>query len=178
MQMNKTGLTHVYYGYGKGKTTAALGLALRASGNGMRVVIVQFLKNADTSELKQLARLPEITVLRGKPGPLFGRAMSDEQKKEILKRHNENLTDAIALVREGICDMLILDEVLDAYQMELVDKGALLDLIRNKPQALELVITGHKESPEIMELAEYVTEMVKRKHPFDAGIKARKGIEY
>ena len=176
--MSATGLTHVYYGYGKGKTTAALGLALRASGNGMRVVIVQFLKNAATSELKQLARLPEITVLRGKPGPLFVRDMNEEQKNEILKHHNENLAAAIARVREGKCDLLILDEALDAYQMGLVDKDLLIDLIRNKPQALELVITGHKESPEIMEPADYVTEMVKRKHPFDTGIRARKGIEF
>lgn len=172
------GLVHVYYGNGKGKTTAALGLALRASGSGKKVVIVQFLKEANTSELNNLRLLPNVTVLRGTAAKVFVFNMTPEQLEETKKIQNSNLSKTIDIVNSGGCDLLILDEALDAYQLGLVDSNMFLDLIFNKPEALELVITGHKPDEEIIARADYVTEMVKIRHPYDKGIKGRKGIEF
>ena len=173
------GLTHIYFGNGKGKTTAALGLALRAAGCGQSVVIVQFLKDWINGELKSLALLPNVTVLRGKAsGGTFIHEMSDEQKAETKTIHDNNLKNALELQRNGQCDLLILDEALDAYALSVLDAGLFEDLLNNKPDALELVITGHKPDEKLVELADYVTEMVKRKHPYDCGVTARRGIEF
>lgn len=176
--MENTGLLHVYYGEGKGKTTAALGLALRASGQGLRVVIVQFLKNTPCGELKQLALLPRITVLRGQAGTRFSFQMSEEEQAETRQIHNDNLRQALALVAEGRCELLVLDEALDAYQLGLLDEDLLREALFGQSAAVERVITGHKASDWVLEGADYVTELVKRKHPYDQGVKARRGIEY
>jgi cob(I)alamin adenosyltransferase len=172
------GYTHVYYGFGKGKTTAALGLALRAVGNGYRVVIVQFLKGAQTGELAPLSLLPGVKVLRGQAGGGFARTMNTARLAHTKRIHDENLRTALDCVRRGECDMLILDEVLDAYQMGLVD-GALFErAVREKPERLELVITGHMPEPWVMACADYISEIVKKKHPYDSGVAARAGVEY
>lgn len=172
------GLIHVYYGYGKGKTTAALGLALRTAGCGKKVVLVQFLKDSKTSELNCLQLLPNITVLRGTAAKAFVRDMTPEQLEETKKIQDANLSKALDIVRPGDCDLLILDEALDAYQLGLLDGALFLELVFNKPDALELVVTGHKPDDIIISRADYVTEMVKIKHPYDKGMKARKGIEF
>ncbi len=170
------GLTHVYYGNGKGKTTAALGMALRASGQGLKVVIVQFLKNAPTGELVQFSGIPNVRVIRGTAGG-FVRSMSDEQKEITRKMQNDHLKEAMALVKMGQCDMLVLDEVLDAYQLDMLDGDLLREIVCAKPEGLELVITGHEPVDWIMDNADYITEMKKWRHPFDKGVGARKGIE-
>lgn len=172
------GLTHVYYGYGKGKTTAALGLALRAAGVGKKVVIVQFLKDSNTGELKSLGLLPDVTVLRGTAAKVFARDMDAVQLEETKIIQNGNLQKALDIVKAGACDLLILDEALDAYQLGLLDEQLFLDLVNHKPQSLELVITGHKPDTQIMEKADYVTEMRKVKHPYDKGVPARRGVEF
>lgn len=177
--MENKGLIHLYYGNGKGKTTAALGLALRASGCGKKVVILQFLKDMKSGELCQLALLPNTTVLRGKaPGHAFSFNMTDAEKAETRAIHDENLQKAITLVQAGECDLLVLDEVLDAYQLALLDEGLLRSLICDKPPALELVLTGHRPTDWVVTEADYVTEMVKIKHPYDRGIRARRGVEF
>jgi cob(I)alamin adenosyltransferase len=172
------GLIHLYYGYGKGKTTAALGLALRSAGCGKKVVIVQFLKDSNTGELNCLKLLPNVTILRGTAAKVFVRDMTPEQLEETKRIQNSNLMKAVEIVKSGDCDLLILDEALDAYQLSLLDSALLSDLLYNKPEALELVITGHKPDDGIIARADYVTEMVKIKHPYDRGIKGRKGIEF
>lgn len=176
--MNEKGLIHVYYGFGKGKTTAALGLALRVSGWGMQVVIVQFLKNTPCGELLSLAQLPNITILRGKAGKGFVEGMDVAMRKATREIHDANFAKAVDLVEKGQCDVLILDEVMDACQLGLLDEEAFAQLIHNKPRALELVITGHEPIDWVIDKADYVTEMTKVKHPYDAGIAARKGIEF
>lgn len=173
------GLTHVYYGDGKGKTTAALGLALRASGCGKNVVIVQFLKDWKCGELNPLALLPGITVLRGKaPGSMFVKEMNDEELIKTKTIHDENLVKALYMQKNGQCDLLVLDEAIDAYHLGVLDAEMFEELLSNKPETLELVITGHNPDKRLLELADYVTEMVKRKHPYDSGITARSGIEF
>jgi cob(I)alamin adenosyltransferase len=173
-----TGLIHVYYGNGKGKTTAALGLALRASGCDKKVVLVQFLKDSNTGELQPLCRLPGVTVLRGTAAAKFVRDMTDDELEETKRIQNGNLAEALKLVAGGGCDLLILDEAMDAYQLGLLDETVFLSLIRQKPENLELVITGHKPEPAVLEAADYVTEMVKIKHPYDKGIMGRRGVEF
>ncbi|MEL4105813.1 cob(I)yrinic acid a,c-diamide adenosyltransferase [Oscillospiraceae bacterium WX1] len=172
------GLTHVYYGYGKGKTTAALGLALRASGCGKKVLLVQFLKDSNTGELCNLKILPGVTVLRGTAAKKFVRDMTPDELAETKRLQNDHLKKAVSLVEAGNVDLLILDEALDAYQLGLLDETLFLELVFNKPSSLELVITGHRPDEKIMAAADYVTEMVKHKHPFDNGIKARRGVEF
>ena len=173
------GFTHVYCGDGKGKTTAALGLGMRAWGCGLKVVLVQFLKDFPTGELIALEQLKGFTVLRGKAsGKLFTKDMSEEDKVATKAIHDENLARAISLVEDGTCDLLILDEALDAYALGLLTELPFQELVREKPANLELVITGHAPIDWINANADYVTEMKKRKHPYDIGIHARKGIEF
>jgi len=172
------GLVHVYYGYGKGKTTAALGLCLRACGSGKKAVVVQFLKDTPSGEIKSLGCLENVTLLRGKAGAMFVTDMTEEQKAETRRIHDENLKKALDLVRRGECDLLILDEAMDALQFDVLDEGLVRGLLENKPRELEVVITGHKPIGWVLDRADYITEMVKIRHPFDKGIPARKGIEF
>lgn len=173
------GLIHIYFGDGKGKTTAALGLALRASGCGKSVVIVQFLKDWKCGELGSLALLPGITVFRGKsPGAVFIHEMSGEEKLATKTIHDENLKKALDMQERGQCDLLILDEAIDAYNLGVLDAEIFEGLLANKPEQLELVITGHNPGSQLLERADYATEMIKRKHPYDKGVTARQGIEF
>ena len=176
--MNRRGLIHIYYGYGKGKTTAALGLVLRACGYDMKVVIVQFLKEMRTGELISLENLPNVTVFRGAATAEFTNTMSKDEKDRTTNIHNNNLEKALKLVDEDQCDLLVLDEVLDAYQMGMVDEKLFERIVLNKPKGLELVITGHKKTDWVMKKGDYITEMVSVKHPYSKGIRARKGIEF
>lgn len=176
--MSTRGLIHVYYGSGKGKTTAALGLAFRASGYDMKTVIVQFLKNSPCGEVVSAERSENIEILRGKAGKAFAFTMSQEEKKETRAIHDLNLQKAKKLVESGECDLLILDEALDAYELGLLDEAAFRSMVMDKPEGLELVITGHRPIDWVLKRADYITEMVKHRHPYDAGIRARKGIEF
>jgi len=177
--MFENGLIHIYYGNGKGKTTAALGLALRAAGCGNKVVIVQFLKERICGEHKAFAEISNVMFLRGKPANgKFVRNMSDEEKQETKASQDESLKNALELVKTVQCDMLILDEVIDAYNLGVLDKELLDELLERKPDSLELVITGHNPDAHMLEKADYATEMVKRKHPYDEGVYARQGVEF
>jgi len=177
--MSEKGLIHIYYGDGKGKTTAALGLALRATGCGKNVVIAQFLKSWVCGEHNTISQLPNITLLRGETvGGKFVRDMSDEEKCETKTSQDECLKNAVLSVNEGQCDLLILDEAIDAFALGMLDAEILEEIIYKKPHALELIITGHKPDSRLLEHADYATEMIKRKHPYDEGINARQGIEF
>jgi len=177
--MSKKGLIHLYYGDGKGKTTAALGLALRAAGCGKNVVIVEFIKNWSSGEHSSLSQISNIKVFRGKAaGGKFIHEMNDEEKQETRASQDVSLKSALELVEAGLCDLLILDEATDAHELGVLDDGMLEDLIYNKPVFLELVITGHDPDERLLNHADYVTEMKKHKHPYDEGVSARRGIEF
>jgi len=177
--MSEKGLIHVYYGNGKGKTTAALGLALRAAGCGKNVVIVQFLKGWECGEHISLPSISNITLIRGKTaGGKFVYEMNDEEKQITKDLQNKSMKKALELIKKEQCDVLILDEAIDALKLEMLDPDIPENLIYNKPDSLELVITGHDPDKQLLERADYVTEMVKRKHPYDEGINARKGIDF
>ena len=167
------GLLHLYWGDGKGKTTAAMGLALRALGSGKRVVIVQFLKGGNSGEIPLLAQLGA-EIYRGKAGQKFVFQMTPEEKAATRELQNQNLAAAIAQP----ADLLILDECLDTVEAGLLTVQAVYTLLQNRPKGLEVVLTGRAAPPALLELADYHTRMQLVRHPFERGIPARFGIEY
>lgn len=175
--MNKR-LTHVYCGDGKGKTTAAAGLSIRAAGSGMKVVFLQFLKATESGEIEILRSLDNITVIRNEKNYGFFNRMTEEDKLAVVKLHNDNLKSAWELVESEHYDMLVLDEVCAAYNYNLIDRQLVEKLIKEKKGNLELVLTGRDPAPVFLEYADYVSEVKKIKHPYDRKITARKGIEY
>ena len=172
------GFIHIYCGDGKGKTTAALGLAIRAAGSGMRVHIVQLLKGNFTSELKIFEEISNITVERCGKNYGFTFKMSDEDKIQLSKCHNELLLHAEALMKSGNIDMLIIDEFNAAYEYNLLDRELADRIFFEKPNEIELVLTGRRPSEKFIAGADYVSEIQAVKHPFEKGIAARKGIEF
>ena len=177
--MSKKGLIHLYYGDGKGKTTAALGLAVRAAGCGKNVVFVEFIKNWNSGEHSSLSQISNIQVFRGKAaGGKFIHEMTDEEKLETKASQDECLEKALEQIEAKQCDILVLDEAIDAHKLGVLDTTLLEELIYNKPVSLELIITGHDSDERLKNHADYVTEMKKHKHPYDEGISARRGIEF
>ena len=171
----RTGLVHIYCGDGKGKTTAALGLAIRAAGHGLRVVIVQFLKGGQTGELSVLRSLPNVQVIRCEERLGFTFRMDEQQKRRAAAIQQELFAGAKACV--GRCDLLILDEIMAAINTGMVEMEQVVGLLSDRPQELEVVLTGRNPPEELVALADYVSEIHKVRHPFDRGIPARDGIE-
>ena len=120
---SKLGLIHIYTGNGKGKTTAALGLILRASGRGLKVVLGQFLKGRETGELRTLSLLPGVTVFRGKPLTKFSFQMNEQEKAEVLQSHNAFIQELASYCRKEETDLLVLDEVIGACGTHLLDES-------------------------------------------------------
>ena len=172
------GLIHIYCGDGKGKTTAAFGLALRAAGSGMRVHIVQLLKGNETSERNSLKFVPGITVSRCDRHYGFTSKMSDENKRELTECHNRLLKEAQELAENGSIDMLIIDEFNAAYEYNLLDRELAERIFFEKPEITELVLTGRNPAEKFIENADYVSEIKALKHPYRNGVRARKGIEF
>lgn len=168
-----TGLVHLYWGEGKGKTTAAMGLALRALGAGRRVVIVQFLKGRQTGEIPLLEQLGA-QVLRGKAGQKFSFQMDEEERAETRALQTEHLGRALALE----ADLLVLDEACAAWRKDLVDRELLRRAVLDRPQGREVVLTGRNPPDWMREAADYSTEMKCHRHPFERGIPARQGVEF
>jgi len=179
---SKLGLVQVFWGDGKGKTTSALGTALRACGNGYSVHLVQFMKNGAVSleeqipgEIKALDKFHEFSYKRfGMDGWVVGQPTQNQIK---------SCEDALAHIEDSLknsdYDIVIADEILYAVQLDLLNEGQIIELIKNKPEKKELILTGsHKLFEKIFELADLVTEIKKMKHPYDKGILARKGIEF
>jgi cob(I)alamin adenosyltransferase len=169
------GLVHVYTGNGKGKTTAALGLALRAAGAGLDVRIVQFMKASETGELEALKRLSDrITVCRfGKKEFVRDRGAGGD--REEAKKGLETARDALL---SGRYRLVILDEILPAIEMDLLSTNDVLNLMDLRHPGTELVLTGRNAPAELIEAADLVTEMREVKHYHSRGLPARRGIEY
>ena len=169
------GLIHLYCGDGKGKTTAAVGLAVRASGAGKRVIFTQFFKDGSSSEVEALKTLPGIRTIHAQTVKGFYRSMTPEQREQA----REDYTALFRQVAAGKdADLLILDEIVSACNRGVVTETLVTDFLRSKPAELEVVLTGRNPSPALMELADYITEMRKLRHPYDQGVPARKGIEF
>ena len=173
MKLSK-GYVHIYTGDGKGKTTAALGLALRAAGAGMKVFIAQFLKGKPSSEFIPLAKLSDsITFAQ------YGRdcLIKDKPTEEDKALAQQGLAESRQALMSGRYDLVILDEANVAVLFDLLSLDDLLDLIKKKPDHVELVFTGRKAHPKLIEAADLVTEMKEIKHYYTQGVLARAGIE-
>lgn len=174
----KERLTHLYFGNGKGKTTASMGLALRALGNGWRVVVVQFLKSHPSGEVAGLEQLGA-TVIRSEATMKFVFQMNEQEKQEARAVQQHMLDQALQLVDAGQVDLLVLDEAGSLCQLDMLeDMDSLRRLVEHKPAGLELVITAHEPAQWLLDAADYCTEMRCHRHPFDRGIPGRKGVEF
>jgi len=172
----KKGLIQVYTGDGKGKTTAALALALRAVGHGMKVLMIQFMKGGtEIGEVKAAQKLaPYLTIVP------MGRetfVSKDNPHPEDIKMAREGLLLSQKAIQNKEYDVVILDEINVAIEYGLISISDLLQLLDSKPKEVEIVLTGRNARPELLEKADLVTEMVKRKHYFNEGVPARKGME-
>ena len=172
----KKGLVQIFTGEGRGKTSAALGVALRALGHGLRVCIVVFMKgDYPYGEWEALSKLPNVNIAR------FGfRTFTDPAK--VKPEEIEQAKQALAAAREamlgGNYDLVVLDEVNIAVAWKLVELDEVVRLIGDKPPKVELILTGRQADARLVQLADLVTECLKIKHPYDKGIKARAGIDY
>ena len=178
--MERRGLVIVHTGEGKGKTTAALGLALRAWGGGLRVLILQFIKGGRTyGELSAVEKLAEAEgrIELRQLGLGFTRR-EDGREEEHKKAAKEALIEAKKETASGKWDLIVLDEINYAVKFGLLKEDEVLGLILEKPAPLHLVLTGRDAAPKIVEAADLVTEMKLLKHPFSEGIKAQRGIEF
>lgn len=174
-----TGLVHIYTGNGKGKTTAAIGLGIRACGNGLKVLMVQFLKGSQTGELAILKKLePNFKVCRNNEIKGFFWNMSQEQKDKLNEFTDQTFNFVLETTSAEEWDMLILDEVMGSISNGLISVQDIVNFIKNKPNKLEVVLTGRNAPQELIEIANYVSEINPIKHPFSTGIKGRKGIEF
>lgn len=163
----------VYTGDGKGKTTAALGLAMRAAGHGLRVLFIQFVKGRISGEHRFLERYPAFRLVKLNQGDSFS-----QSTEELTATTQESLDVVERELLGGQYDVIVLDEIFVAVEMGLVTEVALLGLLEKKPPAVELVLTGRNAPQEIMRRADLVTEMRAVRHPHDRGMAARPGIEY
>lgn len=171
-------MIHVYYGDGKGKTTAAMGLALRMLAAGVRVVIVQYLKDGESGEVRILSDRLGVPVFAGVPTGKFTWEMTNEELAAVRKAHDKNLAAALDEVEASGARLLVLDEVLDALAMGLVDAAAVTRVLERGTGELEVVLTGRNPSEDIASHADYLTEMACKKHPFEQGVPSREGVEY
>lgn len=171
-----SGLIHIYCGDGKGKTTAAIGLAIRAAGAGKKVVFAQFFKDGSSSEISVLQTVANIRTAHCDTVRGFWKRMSDAQKAQASKDYTNFFAEIVVLAKDA--DLLVLDEIVSACTHGTVAETSILDFLRDKPNGLEVVLTGRNPSEELLELADYVSEMRKIKHPYDCGIAAREGIEF
>ena len=159
-------MVHLYCGEGKGKTTAAMGLALRMAGRGKRVVVAQFLKGADSGERYALAMLPQVTLLPLPERVKFSFQLTPEEREAEQARYLALAEQARTLGAQPDCGLLVLDEVCAAV-ISCLDRAA-----------GEVVLTGRDPDPALVGRADYITEMGKLRHPFDLGTAARPGVEY
>jgi cob(I)alamin adenosyltransferase len=169
------GLIHVYTGTGKGKTTAAIGLGVRAAGDGLKVVMIQFMKGRRYSELDALEQIPNFTVVQ------FGRDefVSKEKPKQIdIDLAQKGLAYAKEIIHKQSYDVVILDEINVALEYHLIRLQDVLQLLMEKPESIELVLTGRHASSEIMKQADVVSEILEIKHPYQKGVLSRKGIDW
>lgn len=168
------GLVHIYYGEGKGKTTAAIGLTIRALGAGMKVLFCQFLKGRDTSEINILSALNGIDILRAPSPKKFTFQMNTEELTSLKEDNNNTLDQIIRLA--SMYDMVVLDEGIGAYSKNLLDSDKLLEFIDSKPLC-EIVLTGRGPDEDLLSRGDYISKIVKTCHPYDKGIPSRVGIE-
>jgi len=172
-------MIHIYTGDGKGKTTAALGQALRAVGYGKKIIMIQFLKGMESGELISVEKFgSNFEILRFDSSPKFFWNMDDKEKKELKEKIKDAFNFITSVIEDHKCDILIMDEIMGVLSNNLISKNNILNILNKKPEDMEIILTGRNVPEEILNIADLVTEMKMIKHPFQKGIPARKGIEY
>jgi cob(I)alamin adenosyltransferase len=169
------GFVHVYTGDGKGKTTAAIGLGVRAAGAGLKVIMIQFMKGRRYSEIDSIEKIPNFTVVQYGRDEFVSKEKPEQIDIDLAKKGFEH---AKKVTKEGKHDLVILDEINVAVDYNLISLKDLLKLVDEKPEKVELVLTGRYASPELVKSADLVTEMLEIKHPYQKGVLARKGIDH
>lgn len=177
MKKTDLGLIHIYCGDGKGKTTCSVGLTVRASGYGLNVMFMQFLKTGDSSELKVLKTLSGVEVYNAEPIKKFSFQMTEEEKETTRALNAKQFKEVVEKINNQHFDLLVLDESLGTIEAGLLDEAIITDFLEHKPEHLEVVLTGRNPSEQLIDMADYVSRIEKVKHPFDEGVPARKGIE-
>ncbi|KPU27084.1 cob(I)yrinic acid a c-diamide adenosyltransferase [Caloranaerobacter sp. TR13] len=173
------GLIQVYTGDGKGKTTAALGLGLRAVGYGYKVKMIQFLKGRDSGELFSTKNFNgDFEIYRFDKSKKFFWNMNEAEKEELKKKISNAFEFIEEIIKKNDCDILILDEIMGVISNKLVSIDRVLHILDIKPENMEIILTGRNVPEAILDRADLVSEMKMVKHPFEKGISARKGIEY
>ena len=172
---SQKGCIQVYTGSGKGKTTASLGLGLRAHGNGMKVYMIQFMKGRRYSEMDSIDLLPNFTIVQHGRDEFVSKESPERIDIDLARAGFEHAKEIVARGEHGL---VILDEINVAVDFGLIPLGEVLDLIGARPDHMELVLTGRSAHPEIVKAADLVTEMLEIKHPYQVGVQARKGIEF
>lgn len=176
MKKNWTrGLVHLYTGDGKGKTTASIGLAIRALGAGLRVTFAQFMKGGESSELEVLTR-EGARLVRIDCSKKFVFAMNEPKRKSYSEVQSRIFTNAMILANDT--DVLVLDEIISAIDTDMVDLDSVVDFLKSKPEGLEVIMTGRNAPREIIENTDYLSCVQCIRHPYEAGVVARTGIEY
>lgn len=170
-------MIHLYFGNGKGKTTAAVGMAVRAAGNGKNVVFVQFMKGADTGEIGILRNTNGISVLRSTEDFGFFSSMGEDEKFRLKEIHNGLIREGVRMAA-GENGFLVLDEITHAVNFGLIDENIVFEALKLSDGGTEVVMTGRDPNGFMLECADYISEIKKVKHPFDKGIGARKGVEF
>lgn len=171
-------MIQIYCGDGKGKTTAATGLAVRAAGTGRKVLIARFLKNNRSGELTALACIPGITVMPLEKEFGFIRSQDHAVRQEASAYYTAYFDKTVQKALQEDYDLLVLDEINAAITYELVPLSKLTAFLSDVPDRLEVVLTGRDPKPEVEQMADYISEIRKVRHPFDRGIMAREGIEF
>ena len=172
------GLIHIYCGDGKGKTTASMGLGMRAAGRNMRVLLTQFLKDNTTGELASIEKLGEnFEVFKGAPVKKFFKFMTPEAQIATKKEHGERFRDVTKKAIDEKFDLLIMDEIIASINLDLIPLQEVVEFLKNKPKGLEVVLTGRNPNEQLVEIADYVSEIKAVKHPYERGINSRIGIE-
>ena len=171
-------MKHIYYGDGKGKTTAAIGLAVRAAGSKMKVLFVQFLKTEFSGERHILSHTENVTLTFCPLELKFTFDMDDKEKAQAAKIFKGIFDNAVTTALTEKYDMVVLDEVFEAINAHMLSESEVYEFITNAPSSMEIVMAGHNPPQKFMDCADYITEFKKIKHPYDRGITGRIGIEF
>ena len=171
-------MIHVYYGDGKGKTTAAVGLAARAAGSNMKVLFVQFLKKEFSGERHTLSHTENVTLTFCPLELKFTFEMDEKEKAQAAKVFKGIFDSSVTTALTERYDMVVLDEIFDVINCEMITEAEVFEFVANAPVSMEIVMTGHNPPERFIEIADYVTEFKKIKHPHDKGITGRIGIEF
>ena len=171
-------MKHIYYGDGKVKTTAAIGLSVRAAGSKMKVLFVQFLKTEFSGERHILSHTENVTLTFCPLELKFTFDMDDKEKAQAAKIFKGIFDNAVTTALTEKYDMVVLDEVFEAINAHMLSESEVYEFITNAPSSMEIVMTGHNPPQKFMDCADYITEFKKIKHPYDRGITGRIGIEF